>query len=66
MCRQPVNYMLRLYSREEQQQNQDQYGEVFTQIGNYNRRFGGQPRPVSNVKTKLIKFIFFKAFRLHI
>lgn len=65
MCRQPVNYMLRLYSREDQQQHQNQYGEVFNQIGNYNRRFGGQPRHVNRAKLKLNKLIIFKDFRLH-
>ncbi|RNA09020.1 E3 ubiquitin-ligase RNF170-like [Brachionus plicatilis] len=44
MCRQQVNYLLRLYSSEEQQRQQEQYGEVFATIGSYNRRNGGQPR----------------------
>ena len=46
MCRQQVTYLLRLYTREEQDRNQTEYGEIFTQIGNYNRRFGGEPRDV--------------------
>lgn len=59
MCRQPVNYLLRLYSREEQDRHQQENGEVFTLIGNYNRRFGGQPRPVINFLIQFKKFNFF-------
>ncbi|CAF0899776.1 unnamed protein product [Brachionus calyciflorus] len=44
MCRQQVNYLLRLYTREEQERNRDLNGETFAQIANYNRRFGGEPR----------------------
>lgn len=46
MCRQQVNYLLRLYTREEQERNHTEYGEIFTHIGTYNRRFGGEPRDV--------------------
>lgn len=66
MCRQQVNYLLRLYSSEEQQRQQEQYGEVFATIGSYNRRNGGQPRSVIDPSTIFKEFNFLIAFGIYI
>jgi hypothetical protein len=49
MCRQLVSCLLPLFSRNEEQRrlnSENNTSEIINNIGSYNRRFSGAPRPV--------------------
>ena len=47
MCRQQVTCLLPLYTRAEERERSNEFGETFGHINNYNRRFSGAPRNVN-------------------
>jgi len=53
MCRQEVSCLLPLYSVVEQEQLNQEHRTTFENIGSYNRRFSGAPRPWLDYLTDL-------------
>ena len=62
MCRQAVSVLLPLYTRQEQEQNNNDHKTTFDNIKIYNIRFSGAPRPVNikifNILLKIYIYIY--------